>query len=168
MYKNLKNIKNWLLILPAIAIVAFSCSYSKPQLTPDEISHVKEGVTQFTNNLAGDLTARGPIAWEDYIDTSANFFMADVGQLVLRSGPSAKIFIQDTLSKSITKINLKWSNMRIDPLSNTISAVGSDYHEDITNSSGITASYDGYFSGVVLFADGKWKLRDAHWSEIAK
>jgi len=168
MYKHLKTINYWLLALPVITLATFSCNYSKPQLTPDQVATVQKGVTDFTTNLAGDLTARGPIAWEDYIDTSANFFMADVGQLVFKSGPSAKQFIQDTLSKSISKINLKWSNMRIDPLTPTIAAVGSDYHEDITNSSGASASYDGYFSATVLLTDGKWKIRDAHWSEKGK
>lgn len=166
MHKSLNNLKYWLLLLPFITVLSFSCNYSKPQLTPSQIADVKKGVSQFSSNLAGDLSARGPIAWEDYIDTSANFFMADVGQLIFKSGPTAKVFIRDTLSKSISKIDLKWSNMRIDPLSEKIATIGSDYHEDITNSSGVSAAYDGYFSATVVLEDNKWKIRQAQWSEI--
>jgi len=168
MYTQLKNIKIGLLFLSITSLLSFSCNYSKQQLTPGEIEYVQQNVTKFTANLAGDLSARGPIAWEDYIDTSKNFFMADVGQLVFKSGPTAKVFIQDTLSKSIRKINLQWTNMRIDPLTDNIATIGSDYHEDITNSSGASASYDGYFTATVTLKDGRWKIREAHWSEMAK
>jgi hypothetical protein len=58
--------------------------------------------------------------------------------------------------------------MRIDPLTKNIAIIGSDYHEDITNSSDVSASYDGYFTGTALKENDQWKLRDAHWSEKAK
>jgi hypothetical protein len=168
MYKNLRNISCLLLLIPIISIGSLSCSYSKQQLTPEEIQQVRVSVTQFTSNMARDLSAKGPITWNDYIDDSPNFFMADVGQIVFKDGSKAKVFIQDTLSKSITKIDLTFSNMRIDPLTKNIAIIGSDYHEDITNSSDVSASYDGYFTGTALKENDQWKLRDAHWSEKAK
>ena len=168
MHKHLKNIKYLALLLPVVAVLTFSCSYSKQQLTPDQISSVQLGVTQFAANMARDLSEKGPIAWNDYMDDSPNFFMADVGQIVFKDGPKAKAFITDTLSKSIKKINLTWSNMRIDPLTPNIAAVGSDYHEDITNSSGATSSFDGYFTATVVLENDQWKLRDAQWSEKGK
>ena len=168
MLKDLKKTSYLLLLIPVISVGMFSCSYSKQQLTPGEIGYVQTAVTQFTSNMVRDLSAKGPIAWNDYIDDSPNFFMADVGQLVFKDGTKAKGFIRDTLSKSISKINLSFSNMRIDPLTNNVAIIGSDYHEDITNSSGVSASYDGYFTGTALLVDDHWKLRDAHWSEKAK
>ena len=92
MFKNLKN-SSYLLLVDTIyrSVGMFSCSYSKQQLTPGEIGYVQTAVTQFTSNDgAQDLSAKGPIAWNDYIDDSPNFFMADVGQLVFKDGTKAK------------------------------------------------------------------------------
>jgi hypothetical protein len=73
MYKNLRNISCLLLLIPIISIGSLSCSYSKQQLTPEEIQQVRVSVTQFTSNMARDLSAKGPITWNDYIDDSPNF-----------------------------------------------------------------------------------------------
>lgn len=157
------RIKYWLLVLPAIAFI-LSCNYSQPQLTPDEIWHVQKRVTRFTNHIAVDLSVKGPVAWLNYIQDTSNFFMANNGELNFKDYRSAVAFIQDTLAKSVSKINLKWSNMRIDPLSNSIASIGSNYHEEITGNDGKITTYDGYFTGTAILIDDEWKLRNLHWS----
>jgi len=125
---------------------------------------VKDSVTALTINIAHDLAAKGPVAWLNYFQDSPDFFMANEGQLALHNYQSAKTFVQDTLVKSISKINLQWSHTRIDVLASNIAAIGSDFHEDITFAWGEITPFDGYFTGVAIKTPKGWKLRNAHWS----
>ncbi len=125
---------------------------------------VKDSITALTVNITHDLSTKGPVAWLNYFQDNPNFFMANEGQLALHNYQSAKAFIQDTLVKSIKKINLQWSHTRIDVLSQNIAAIGSDFHEDITFAWGQTTPFDGYFTGVAIKTPKGWKLRNAHWS----
>jgi hypothetical protein len=164
--KNLtfSNIKYWLL-LAAIAL-SFSCNYAKPQLTPDEIWHVQRKVTRLTKNIEKDLSAKGPSAWINYVQDTANFFMANDGKLAFKDSKSAIAFIRDTLVKNTSKINLQWNNMRVDPLSNSIASIGSDYHEEATDKNGKTITWNGYFTATAVLIDDNWKLRNMHWSSV--
>ena len=159
---TLTSFKYWLL-LPAIAFM-LSCNYSRPQLTPDEIWHVQRKVTKLTKNITKDLAAEGPKAWLNYIQDTSYFFMANNGQLNLKDYKSATSFIQDTLAKNVSKINLQWSNIRIDPLSDYVACIGSNYHEDITGTDGKITPYDGYFTATAVLVNDEWKLRNMHWS----
>jgi hypothetical protein len=158
------NLKYWLLVLPAIAFM-LSCGYSKQQLTPDEIGHVQRKVTDLTKNIAADVSTKGPGVWVNYLQDTSCFFMADNGQLAFKDYKSATKFVRDTLSKSMPKVNLKWSNIRVDPLTNQIACIGSDYHEDVTDSTGKVTPYDGYFTATAVLVNDEWKLRNMHWSD---
>jgi len=116
------------------------------------------------SNIARDVSAKGPSAWLNYFQDSPDFFMANDGRLTFHNYQSAKAFIQDTLVKSISKITLNWSHMRIDPLTSRLAAIGSDFHEDITFANGKPLPLDGYFSGIAIQTKTGWKLRNAHWS----
>jgi hypothetical protein len=117
-----------------------------------------------TANIARDISAKGPIAWLGYFDNSPEFFMANDGQLAFRNYQSAQTFIKDTLVKSISKINLKWSNTRIDVLSLCVASIGSNFHEDITFANGKPMPFNGYFTGTAIRRGKSWKLRNLHWS----
>ena len=162
--KTIANFKYWLLALPALAFI-FSCNYSKPQLTPDEIGRVQHSVNKLTKDLTLDIMLKGPTAWLNYIQDTANFFMATDGQLAFKDHKSAVRFIQDSLEKNVSQIILSWKNMRIDPLTNSIASVGSDYSEAITDKSGKTDYYNGYFTATVVQVDEGWKFRNMHWSD---
>lgn len=161
--QTITRFKYWLLALPVIAFM-LSCNYSKPQLTPDEIWHVQGKASKLMKNISIDVSVKGPIAWLDYIQDTSNFFMANDGVLALKDHKSAVAFVQDTLVKNVSKINLQWSNTRIDPLTNSIASIGSNYHEDITDKSGKTTAYDGYFTATTVLINDDWKLRNIHWS----
>jgi len=156
--------KYWLLALPALAIM-FSCNYAKPQLTPDEIGHVQGKVNKLMSSVAADVLAKGPGVWVNYLQDTSNFFMADNGQLAFKDYNAAKKFVQDTLSKTMPKVDLKWSNIRIDPLTNNIACIGADYHEDVTDTSATVKPYDGYFTATAIQVNDEWKFRNLHWSD---
>jgi len=141
-----------------------SCKSKQQDLSAADSAALKDSITALTVNIVHDLAAKGPVAWLSYFQDSPDFFMANEGQLALRNYQSAKTFVQDTLVKSISKINLQWSHTRIDILSSNIAAIGSDFHEDLTFAWGETTPFDGYFTGVAIKTPKGWKLRNAHWS----
>jgi hypothetical protein len=157
-------LKNEFFWLPLIAIV-FSCNYPQQQLTPGQISGVKKEVTKFSANIAHNISIKGPVSWLNYFENSPDFFMASEGQMVFHSYASAQTFIQDTLVKSVSKINLQWSHIRINVLTTQAASIGSEFHEDMTMKAGNkTIPLDGYFTATAILTNHGWKLRDLHWS----
>jgi hypothetical protein len=154
-----------LLVLLVFALwLNTACKYHKHVLSAADSIAVSDSVKQLTANISHDLASRGPVVWLNYFQNSPQFFMAADGQLSFRDYHSAEAFIRDTLIKNMHKIELKWSNMRVDVLTRSIAAIGGDFHEDITLANGQTLPFDGYFSGTAVATSGGWKLRNAHWS----
>jgi hypothetical protein len=157
------SIKYWILSLIAMSAV-ISCQSKRAKLSTTDTALVKDSVTLLTANIAGDISGRGPVAWLKYFENSPDFFMASDGQLALQGYKSAKTFILKTLIKTIPGIKLNWKHIRIDPLTNDWASIGADFHEDLTDATGKTLSYDGYFTGLAHYDGHNWKLRNLHWS----
>jgi len=90
--------------------------------------------------------------------------MISDGQMVFPNHEAAEKFIKTTLVKTITKINLKWNNTRIDPLTPDMALMASGFHEDLTDNKDVITKCDGYFTALVQKTGKGWQLRDAHWS----
>ena len=116
--------------------------------------------------IAKDVTREGPVAWLRYFENTPGFFMASGGNLAFPDNDSATNFIKNDLVKIISKIELRWSNIRIDPLTPAFANVAANFHEDITDSTGKKMT-DGYFTGVAERAPQGWQLRNAHWSYLS-
>lgn len=155
-------------VLAFISVLLFSCQGSKTSLSEDQSRAVKDSVLKLANMTAKGISTKGPIAWLDYFEDSAGFFMANDGSIQLPDYKTANSFIKTTLVKAISKITLKWSAIRVDPLTPEIAVMAAGYHEDITDASGKTTPYDGYFTAVVHKTAAGWKFRDEHWSSTPK
>jgi len=153
---------HWFLLLAVT--FALSCKCHKKHFTTTDSLSVKDNVTHMAASIAADVSAKGPVAWLKYFQDSPGFFMANDGQLAFHNYQSAKVFIQDTLVKAISKITLRWSNLRICPLSPRIASIGSNFHEDITFANGKIMPTDGYFSGIAILTSKGWQLQSCHWS----
>jgi len=129
-----------------------------------EAISVKDSVGQLAAAIARDISKDGPSAWLRYFDDAPPFFMASDGQLVFPDHQAAGKFISGVLVRQIRHIDLKWNNLRIDSLTPGMALMASDFHEDITDSTGKTIASDGYFTGIAQQTPGAWKLRNAHWS----
>jgi hypothetical protein len=160
---KLNSIACFILLVAAIFSVT-SCKHADEKLTTQDSLTVTQNVQQLTTSISHDLEVKGPASWLEYFDNSPQFFMAADGQLSFTDYHSAKTFIQDTLIRNMHKILLKWSDMRIDPLTPTSATIGSIFHEDITLATGQTLPFDGYFTGTAILTSKGWKLRNAHWS----
>ena len=141
---------------------------SEPQsLTPASTAIVEESVRGFMQAVAHDVTVDGPAAWRKEFADSPSFFMAADGQMVFPDSAAATKGIQD-LALDIKQIELVWGNdLRVDPLMPDLAVVAVSYHEVRLNTSGLGVKDAGFFTGIAEYRNGRWQLRDAHWSVAA-
>jgi hypothetical protein len=120
-----------------------------------------------TSSIAKDVLRNGPVAWLTYFENTPDFFMVSDGQLVFPNIETAKKIINNTLLKTIQKIELRWSNIQIDPLTNKLASISAAFNEDITDSTRKTTPHAGYFTAIACQTSQGWKLHNAHWSSMA-
>jgi hypothetical protein len=138
----------------------------EPQsLTPERAVAINSGVRAFMRDVAYDVTKNGPAAWQKHFVEGPEFFMAANGNWVFQSGATAATGVQ-ALSASIKQIILEWGgDLRVDPLAHDLAMVASPYHEIRVDNAGLRVEENGFFTGVAQYGDGRWKFRDAHWSD---
>jgi hypothetical protein len=166
------RLRTWILVVPVIA--AMGCQGQRgttdtaESLTVAERAAVEQSVRSFMNTVAQDVTQGGPTTWAKEFSVEPNFFMASEGVLVFPSGAAAAQGIP-ALTQIIKKIELQWGqDLRVDPLTQDLAAVGTTYQEIRTDPQGHELTEKGYFSGVVERSNGKWQFRNAHWSVQAQ
>jgi len=142
----------------------FSCKHNDAPLSSSQSAEVKADVLKLADSTAKAISTKGPIAWLDYFEDSPGFFMASGGSLALQDYHTADSFIKGKLVKVMPKITLKWSGIRVDPLTPQIAVMGAGFHEDVTDPTGKITPYDGYFTATVHDTEKGWKFRNEHWS----
>jgi hypothetical protein len=147
---------------------AISCNSGGGSLSSAQMAGVKTSVQQMAASIARDVSHDGPVAWLQYFENTNGFLMASDGQLVFQDIDAAKNFINNNLVKNIHKIDLRWNNIRVDPLTLQIASIAADFHEDIIDAEEKMISQDGYFSGIAHQTPQGWKLYNAHWSSKLK
>jgi hypothetical protein len=156
-----------LVLLSSIFFFISSCNNNIESFTPKERALVQNSVQFMADSIAKTVSKEGPAAWLRYFENAPEFFMAADGQLVFPDINTATSFINITLIKMMPEIQLRWSNIRIDPLTINLASISAAYHEDITDSTGKMTPHDGYFTGITHQTSQGWKLLNAHWSSIA-
>lgn len=137
---------------------------NKAAATNSKPESVKTEVLKMSNNIAHDLSVGGPEQWLNYFEQTPGFFMANEGQLAFANNDSATHFVKEVLAKNIMKVNLTWSNIRVDSLSPTLAVMAAHFHESLIDKANNTIPADGYFTGTVEKTADGWKLRNLHWS----
>jgi len=162
------RLRSSIVLVPVIAIMGCArqaaVSRSARPMSAAERTAVDESVRGFMAQVAQEVTQGGPTTWSKEFEDGPNFFMASEGVLVFPSGAAAAQGIA-ALTQIIKKIELQWGQeLRVDPLSPELAAVGSTYQEIRTDLQGHELTEKGYFTGVVEQRNGKWQFRNAHWS----
>ncbi|MGB8540947.1 MAG: nuclear transport factor 2 family protein [Candidatus Acidiferrales bacterium] len=156
------------ILLAGLALVGYETYYVAPAKaqspTAGTSAAVDTGVRDFMRHVAHDVTQDGPSAWRKYFAETPAFFMVVDGQMAFANSADATAGIQQ-VAKSIKQIDLKWGDLRVDPLSLGIVVVAAPYHELQVWADGHRAEESGYFTGVVESRDGRWQIRNCHWSE---
>ena len=128
-------------------------------------AQVESGVRAFMQTVAHDVTQEGPSAWRKHFSDSPAFFMAVNGSMAFGDSAAATKGIQGA-AQAIKHIELVWGNdLRVDPLTPKLAVVATSWREAQVNPAGKRAELSGFFTGVAEERDGRWQLRDAHWSE---
>ncbi|HEX4850567.1 MAG TPA: hypothetical protein VFV08_07170, partial [Puia sp.] len=150
-----------------LTIFFFSCNQPATTVTETKPTlAAPDSVRSFVESISRDITQNGPNAWLQYFENSPDFFMASEGKIIFPNYDSADGFIKHTLVKMFTKIELSWTEVKVDVLSSDYASVAATYLENKTNASGVKDTEQGYFTGLAHLQNGKWKLRNAHWSVL--
>jgi hypothetical protein len=128
-----------------------------------DTASVRSEVQAYTRLVADDVTRDGPAAWKRHLAEAPEFFMVVNGQMVFPSGAAAAGAV-DGLARMIAKVELRWGEVRVDPLGADLAVIAAPYHEMRVDADGKRVDEDGYFTAVAQRRDGRWWLRDAHWS----
>ena len=158
--------RNRIWILFVIAALSVGCSSlhdGSQAMTPERAAGVDNEVREFAETVARDVTQDGPIAWRKHFSESPAFFMASEGRLQFPNSASAIAGIQE-LTRAIKHIELKWSDLRVDPLTPELAGMRAGWHEVVEMSDGKRAESGGYFTGIAEHRNGRWQFRNAHWS----
>lgn len=158
--------RNYFVLTVFIFCFISSCSNNTGAFTSEERSLVQDSVQLMAESIEKNVSQQGPMAWLRYFESAPDFFMASDGRLVFPNIDTATNFINTILIKSISKIELHWSNIRIDPLTAEIASISAAFHEDITDATGKKTPHDGYFTAIAHQTKQGWKLHNAHWSGI--
>jgi len=155
------------IIVISLILYISSCSNDADSLTQTQYSIVKKNVSKMVESIAKNVSDQGPVAWLFYFENAHDFFMVSDGQLKFPNKDTATNFINNTLVHNIRKIELHWSNIRIEPLTTKLASIGSIFHEDIITIDRKKISVNGYFTGIAHQTSEGWKLHNAHWSTLA-
>ncbi|MGA7461546.1 MAG: hypothetical protein WBW69_15055 [Candidatus Korobacteraceae bacterium] len=141
-------------------------SADNSQQTPERKAAVEANVRSYMAEVARDVSANGPTAWQKHFVDDPAFFMAAEGQLFFPNGQPMGQWVQG-ITHFIKTVNLQWGDaLRIDPLTPTLAMVGAPYVEVRTDPQGQQTSERGYFTGLAEYRNGQWQFRDAHWSAV--
>jgi len=132
--------------------------------TKERAAAVDRAVRAFAQDVARDVTQDGPIAWQKYFSDRPEFFMAVNGHLVFPSGAAAKEAMKE-VALAFRHIELRWGDdVRVDPMEPDLAVIATSYHEVRVAYSGARIDEDGFFTATVEYRDGRWQIRNVHWS----
>ena len=132
-----------------------------PAARDDDV--IRREVSAYADTIALDLRREGPRAWLRHFERIPGFFMASDGRILFPDNDSADVFVED-LAGRIRSIDLRWGDLRVDPLTPTLAVLATPFHEVVTDTAGAALTFDGYFTAVAERDGSGWKLRNAHWS----
>jgi hypothetical protein len=133
-------------------------------ITAAEAARVDGAVRNFMETIARDVTHDGPLAWHKHFADSPAFFMVNDGQMAFPDS-AAETKGTEAFAATIRSIRLEWGKyLRVDPLTPRFAVVAVSFFEDQEQLTGKHVEERGYFTGVAELRDGRWRLRNAHWS----
>lgn len=135
-----------------------------PAMTDTDEKAVAESVRTYMRNVAQDVTHDGVSGWKKHFENNPSFFMAVNGHVQFRDGNAAMQGI-DEVARALKSIDLRWGDdLRVDPLTRNLAVVATTWREAMVDAEGHAINESGFFTAVAENREGKWQLRNAHWS----
>lgn len=155
---------SWHLALLLLLPLAGCNSQRDLSFSGDRAAAVERDVRAYAATIARDVNQQGPSAWRRHLADSPAFFMASEGRLVFPNSDTAKAAVQE-LERTIKHIELTWGNdLRVDPLTPQLAIIAASYHEIRVDAAGSSVDETGFFTATAENKNGRWQLRNAHWS----
>jgi hypothetical protein len=156
-------------LIVASALAAFGhfagrAAVAAPAVPADEARNAS-AVRQMMLAIPPELARQGPLGWLRYFDDDRHFLMAVDGKLQFDGIASATTFLQ-SFAKGISRIELTWADIKVDPLGPGIASIAATWREVLTDTQGHANRAQGYFTAVAIQTPAGWKLRAVHWSSL--
>lgn len=123
----------------------------------------ESAVPALAESIRIDLSRNGPRAWLRYFERSPSFYMASEGKVVF-PGYAAAESAMAAFAPTVRAMDLRWLDLRVEPLGPGAATLRSSFDETITDTGGHVTRFSGYVSGIAVRGDSGWKLRSLHWS----
>lgn len=149
-------------VLAGLTITACAPEPDRPLDATGERA-VRDSVSRLMASIPVGLASDGPSAWLRFLEPGPSFFMASDGRVAFPGIDSAQVFLK-TFSSTVGAMELVWEGIRIEPLGSGLATVGAAYHESITDTAGVTVSFDGFMTAVARRGPDGWRLQSLHWS----
>jgi hypothetical protein len=134
-------------------------------LTAAQQQAVTNDVRAFMNGVAQDVSQNGVTAWRKHFEDTPSFFMAVNGAVAFQDSQSFTQALPG-LTRMFKRVELKWNDVRIDPLTTSFAIVGSSYHEMLTGPDDQVMPSDGFFTALAQKVGAQWQFRNVHWSAL--
>jgi len=118
---------------------------------------VRSEVDAMLGAVARDLHDHGEAAWTHWFTDAPTFSMATYGVVMFTDRSAAKTFLDD-FAPQVAAVDLRWSDLRIEPLAADTASFGASYREQLTWRDGRVEPFAGYCTGVAVRTDDGWRL----------
>jgi hypothetical protein len=153
--------KIYFFFVVAVFYICTSCNHSEPFTDQQKIA-VHDSILLLTKSIARNVSIKGAAAWSDFFENTPDFFVASDGKLEFSDYESTSLVnILPT-----NKIELYWSDIRVDALSPTSAIIGTSFCEDIKETDGNNITKNGYLTATATKTSNGWRLRNLHWSDM--
>ncbi|MCB9878000.1 MAG: nuclear transport factor 2 family protein [Planctomycetes bacterium] len=150
----------WLILLAA-------CATTPPaDLGPTTRAAIDQDVRRLLDTIALDLAQTGPTGWLPHFLPGDEFFMVVDGRVVFADFAEAEASCRE-LATTIGSMQLRWAEVRVQPLAPGLATFAAGYDEDLQQHAGGQLHYQGHVTGVAVRAGARWRLQSLHWSSPA-
>jgi hypothetical protein len=159
------RVGSFVLLAALLTLAGCGIAVDRPgdSLSAAQQQTVTDDVRAFMNDVAQNVTQNGVTAWRKHFKDSPSFFMAVNGALAFQD---SQTFTQalPNLTRMFKRVELKWSDVRVDPLTISFATIGSSYHEMLTGPDDQVTPSEGFFTALAEKRGGQWQFRNVHWS----
>lgn len=147
-----------------VGIASGGCARPSPSPTqPHDPAAVRAAVERLMRAAQDDVSRLGPLGWREHLWKDPAFYLVTFGRRDLDGYEATRRHL-DALARDITAIRLNFSDLRVQPLGDSLAAVGAAFDEEITFATGDRRRFSGYVTATAIRSPHGWKLAHMHWS----
>ena len=140
-----------------LLILANCTTNSSTTLSPEEKETIVKEVKYTLDNYFADIKKSGVMAEFNYLDSSADFYWVPPGYSSAIDYDSVAAILRNVAPR-YTHIDNSFNSIMIVPLSRDLASYTGQVRSIMTDTSGVTSSFDLVETGIVIKRRDQWKL----------